>query len=132
MSTYQPLATTGNGSIYSSGYEVQQQQAIAQMKMINGTTGTTGGKRSKHGKRSKRNNYYKGGAEITPIPVAYSDGGGVNSAYAELTAVSNQQQTSAAYDNRVIKGGKRRRTNKRRKKTNKRRSSKRRKSRRHR
>lgn len=125
MSSYQPLATTGNGSIYNSGVVLQQQQGIEQMALIRGATGSRGGKQTKRRKHSYKKKNYRGGAEVTPIPVAYSDGGGINNAYAELTAVNNQQQASAAYDHGVVKGGKRYKKSKRRsfKRGNKRRKT---------
>ena len=133
---YEPLATAPNssGSIYSSGFTSGNNANIAQNNLNNSTKG---GKRRRRSRRSRsrrrssrrrRSRNLRGGEQsITPIPVAYSDGGGINNSYAELTALNNQSTANSVGDAAVTKGG--RRSHKRR--NNKRRQSRKRRSRRH-
>jgi hypothetical protein len=137
---YEPLATAPNssGSIYSSGYVSGNNANIAQNNLNNSTKG---GKRRKKRIRSSRRrsrsrnlirnlirNLRGGVQSITPIPVAYSDGGGINNNYAELTALNNQSAANSVGDAAVTKGGRRSRKSQR---SHKRRQSRKRRSRRH-
>jgi hypothetical protein len=131
-----PLATASGstGSIYSSGFTTGNDANIAQNNLNNATNGGNrrrrkSSRRRRSSRRRKSSRNLRGGNSTTlqPIPVAYSDGGGINNNYATLTELNNQSTANSVGDAAVTKGG--RRSHKRR--TNKRRQSRKRMSRRH-
>ncbi len=131
MQAYEPLAITpgSNGSIYSSGVVAANNANQIQNNL---NQSVSGGKRSKskrskskrrrskrrrskrrrskrrRSKRRRSKRILKGGAEVTGIPVAYNDGGGINNSFASLTELNNQSAANAVGDSLVSKGGTRR------------------------
>jgi len=114
MKAYEPLATESGstGSIYSSGYVSGNNANIAQNNLNNSTKGgkrriRSSRRKSRRSSRRRRRSRRKlrGGSTIQPIPVAYSDGGGINNNYATLTELNNQSTANSQFDRAVTKGG---------------------------
>jgi len=110
MQAYEPLATTqgSNGSIYSSGYNAANNANQIQNNLNQSVLGGKRSKRSKRSRSKRSKRILKGGADLVGIPVAYSDGGGINNSYATLTELNNQSTANAVGDSLVSKGGTRR------------------------